>query len=47
MIENILNLLEFAKSEDWDGDYIAVALGENKIPLSIKEALKQRRNEKR
>ena len=38
MIENILDLLEFARSEKWKGQYIDIALGKNKYPESIKEA---------
>lgn len=45
MIENILNLLEFAEKENWRGYYIDIALGKHKIPLSIKEAIKQRKHE--
>ena len=38
MIQNILNLLEFARTEKWKGQYIDIALGKNKYPESIKEA---------
>lgn len=41
MIQNILDLLEFAKQEKWNGDYIDIALGKNKLPESIKEGLTQ------
>lgn len=41
MIHNILDLLEFARSEKWKGKYIDIALGSNKYPESIKEAYKQ------
>ena len=41
MIENILNLLEFARNEKWKGQYIDIALGNNKYPESIQEAYKQ------
>ncbi len=45
MIQNILNLLEFARDEKWQGQYIDIALGKNKYPESIKEAYKQFRKE--
>jgi hypothetical protein len=38
MIQNILNLLDFARGEKWKGQYIDIALGKNKYPESIKEA---------
>lgn len=41
MIQNILDLLEFARSEKWKGQYTDIALGKNKYPESIKEAYKQ------
>lgn len=41
MIQNILNLLDFARDEQWKGEYIDIALGKNKYPESIKEAYKQ------
>lgn len=41
MIQNILDLLEFARSEKWKGEHINIALGKNKYPESIKEAYKQ------
>ena len=41
MIQNILDLLELAKEEKWKGEYIDVALGKNKLPLTIKEGLTQ------
>tara|TARA_R100001463_G_scaffold6764_7_gene21958 strand:+ start:359 stop:508 length:150 start_codon:yes stop_codon:yes gene_type:complete len=41
MIDNILQLLEIAKSENAQGKYIDVALGKNKLPESLKEAYKQ------
>ena len=44
MIQNILDLLEFARSEKWKGQYIDIALGKNKYPESIKEGLKQYKN---
>lgn len=46
MIDNILNLLQLAKSEGWEGQYIDTALGKNKFPTSLKEAIKQIKNEK-
>ena len=45
MIENILNLLEFARNEKWTGKYTDIALGKNKYPESIKEAYQQFKNE--
>jgi len=45
MIQNILDLLEFAKNEKWTGQYMDIALGKNKYPESIKEAYKQFRKE--
>ena len=45
MIDNILNLLQLAKSEGWEGKYIDTALGKNKFPQSLKEAIKQLRHE--
>ena len=36
-----MNLLEFARKEKWNGQYIDIALGKNKLPESIKEAYKQ------
>tara|TARA_R110000850_G_scaffold115409_2_gene230855 strand:- start:1509 stop:1688 length:180 start_codon:yes stop_codon:yes gene_type:complete len=45
MIENILNLLEFARNEKWTGQYTDIALGKNKYPESISEAYKQFRKE--
>jgi len=41
MIQNILDLLELARSEKWRGQYTDIALGKNKYPESIKEAYKQ------
>lgn len=41
MIDNILQLLEIAKSEKATGKYIDIALGKNKYPESVKEAYKQ------
>jgi len=45
MIQNILDLLEFARSEKWTGQYIDIAMGKNKYPESIKEAYKQFKSE--
>ena len=44
MIQNILDLLGFARSEKWKGQYIDIALGKNKYPESIREGLKQYKN---
>lgn len=41
MIQNILDLLEFAREEKWKGQFIDIALGKNKYPESLKEGLKQ------
>ena len=41
VIQNILDLLEFARDEKWRGQYTDIALGKNKYPESIKEAYKQ------
>lgn len=45
MIENIFNLLEFAKKQKWTGNHINIALGKNKYPESVKEAYKQFKKE--
>lgn len=45
MIDNILNLLQIAKEENWEGENIDIALGKNKIPQTLREAIKQIRNE--
>jgi hypothetical protein len=45
MIDNILNLLQIAKEEGWEGEYIDTALGKNKLPQTLKEAIKQIRYE--
>jgi hypothetical protein len=45
MIDNILNLLQLAKQEGWQGENIDIALGKNKFPQSLKEAIKQLRHE--
>ena len=37
MIDNILQLLEIARSEKATGKYIDIALGKNKIPETFKE----------
>lgn len=44
MIQNILNLLDFARDEQWKGEYIDIALGKNKAPESIIESVKQFKN---
>lgn len=41
MIQNILDLLEFARSEKWKGQYIDIAIGKNKFPESLTEGIKQ------
>jgi len=41
MITNILDILQFAREENWRGEYIDIALGKNKYPESIIEAYKQ------
>lgn len=46
MIDNILNLLNFAKSEGWTSEHIDIALGKNKFPETLKEMVKQIRYEK-
>jgi len=46
MISNILEMLEVAKEQEIMGKYIFVALGKNKIPMSIVEAYKQQNREK-
>tara|TARA_E500000318_G_scaffold48017_2_gene45200 strand:- start:437 stop:580 length:144 start_codon:yes stop_codon:yes gene_type:complete len=45
MIDNILNLLQIAKEENWRGQNIDVALGKNKIPETLREAIKFRKYE--
>ena len=45
MIDNILNLLQLAKEENWEGENIDIALGKNKIPQTLREAIKQIRHE--
>tara|TARA_B110000858_G_C17359310_1_gene274545 strand:+ start:87 stop:230 length:144 start_codon:yes stop_codon:yes gene_type:complete len=37
MIQNIITLLEYAKEGNIQGEYIDVALGKNKLPLSFKD----------
>jgi len=41
MLDNILQLLEIAKSEKAKGEFIDIALGKNKLPESLKEAYAQ------
>ena len=41
MKSNILDLLAIAKEEKDIGQYTFIALGRNKIPMSIKEGLNQ------
>ena len=45
MIDNILNLLQLAKQEGWEGENIDIALGKNKLPPTLREAIKQIRHE--
>ena len=45
MLENILQLLEIAKSQKAKGEFIDIALGKYKYPESIKEAYQQFRKE--
>lgn len=44
MLENILNLLELARKEKWNGQYIDIALGKHKYPESLKEGFNQYKN---
>jgi len=44
MTQNLLDLLGFARNEQWKGKYIDIALGKNKYPESIKEGLQQYKN---
>ena len=44
MIVHILNLLDFARAEEWRGQYIDIALGKNKYPETLKEGLTQYKN---
>jgi len=44
MIQNILDLLEYARKEKWNGKYIDIALGKNKYPETLKEGLTQYKN---
>ena len=46
MISNILEMLEIAKEQQTIGKYTHIALGKNKIPMSISEAYKQHKREK-
>ena len=41
MLENLLKLLEIAKEANLRGEYIDIALGKHKIPLTLKEAIKK------
>lgn len=45
MLENILQLLEIAKSQKAKGEFIDIALGKYKYPESIKEAYRQFKRE--
>ena len=40
-MQNTLDLLELARSEKWQGEFIDIALGKYKQPESIKEAVQQ------
>ena len=40
MLGNVLELLRLAKKENISGEYIDIALGKNKLPMSFKEGLK-------
>jgi len=44
MLEETLQILEIAKQAKLRGEYIDIALGKYKIPLTIKEAIKQLKN---
>lgn len=46
MIDNILNLLSLANQEGWEGEHINIALGKNKFPQTLREAIKQIKHEK-
>jgi len=46
MIDNILNLLQLARQEEWSGEYIDIALGKNKYPQTLREAIKQIKHER-
>jgi|TARA_R100000742_G_scaffold4208_2_gene1349 hypothetical protein len=37
MLENIFHLLDIAKEKKFTGEYIAIALGKNKYPETIRE----------
>jgi len=45
MVENILQMLEIAKTQKDIGEYTHIALGKYKYPETIKEAYKQFKNE--
>jgi len=44
MLEETLQILEIAKQAKLRGEYIDIALGKYKVPLTIKEAIKQLKN---
>ena len=44
MLENIFHLLDFIKDSKVCGQYSAIALGQNKLPESIREAYKLSRD---
>lgn len=41
MIDNIITLLEIARDEEIRGEYIDVALGKYKLPMTLKEGFTQ------
>lgn len=47
MIKPIIELLRVAKKEGWQGEYIDVALGKNKLPETFKELLEKLNNGRR
>jgi len=44
MLEETLQILEIAKQAKLRGHYIDIALGKYKVPLTLKEAIKQLEN---
>lgn len=44
MIQETLELLEIAKQARLRGEHIDIALGKHKVPLTIKDAIRQIRN---
>lgn len=41
MIENILTLLELAKDKQARGEFIDIALGIDKLPMTLKDGFQQ------